>query len=59
MPALTSAPAMRSCFGTQNHPTNLVAWKVRAARHGFALKIITFPANPGDEEELLALWKQP
>ena len=38
----------------QNHPTNLVAWKVRAARHGFALKIITFPANPGDEEELLA-----
>ena len=38
----------------QNHPTNLVAWKVRAARHGFALKIITFPVNPGDEEELLA-----
>ena len=44
----------------QNHPTNLVAWKVRAARHGFALKIIApFRPTPGMRRNSSPLWKQP
>lgn len=38
----------------QNHPTNNVAWTVRAARHGFTIKMVSLPANPADTGELLA-----
>ncbi len=30
----------------QNHPTNNVAWRVRAARHGFAIKYVSLPSEP-------------
>ena len=36
----------------QNHPTNNVAWKVRAKRFGFEIDEIATPASPGDEGEL-------
>ncbi|MGE0551816.1 MAG: aminotransferase class V-fold PLP-dependent enzyme [Gemmatimonadales bacterium] len=37
----------------QNHPTNNVAWEVRAARMGFAVRRISLPANPKSPAELL------
>ena len=30
----------------QNHPTNNVAWAVRARRRGFAVRSVTVPADP-------------
>lgn len=36
----------------QNHPTNNVAWKVRARRFGFEIDEIATPASPSDEGEL-------
>ena len=38
----------------QNHPTNAVAWDVRAARHGFAVVRVAVPEDPADEDALLA-----
>lgn len=35
----------------QNHPTNNVAWEVRAARHGFAVRRVGVPAAPKDLAE--------
>src|SRR5262249_60331565 len=37
----------------QNHPTNNVAWDVRAARIGFTVKRVSIPQTPGDVEEIL------
>lgn len=37
----------------QNHPTNNVAWDVRAARAGFTVRRIALPAAPGSPAELL------
>lgn len=37
----------------QNHPTNNVAWDVRAARFGLVVKRVATPASPQSEEELL------
>lgn len=37
----------------QNHPTNNVAWDVRAARHGFTVKRVSVPAQPKNEQELV------
>jgi len=37
----------------QNHPTNNVAWDVKAARYGFNVSRISTPANPGNADELL------
>jgi isopenicillin-N epimerase len=37
----------------QNHPTNNVAWDVRAARRGFSVKRITLPKQPKNEQELV------
>ena len=37
----------------QNHPTNNVAWRVRAARQGFAVKYVTLPWPPTSVEEIL------
>ncbi|MGH9629319.1 MAG: aminotransferase class V-fold PLP-dependent enzyme, partial [Bryobacteraceae bacterium] len=36
----------------QNHPTNNVAWDVRAARFGIAIKRVSTPAAPKRAEEL-------
>lgn len=37
----------------QNHPTNNVAWDVRAARFGFRVRRVSTTARPRSEEELL------
>jgi selenocysteine lyase/cysteine desulfurase len=37
----------------QNHPTNNVAWDVRAARVGFTIKRVSLPTIPGGVEEML------
>jgi len=37
----------------QNHPTNNVAWDVRAQRYGFNVKRVATPANPRTAEELI------
>jgi isopenicillin-N epimerase len=36
----------------QNHPTNNVAWKVRAARFGLEVKAVSTPEEPGSAQEL-------
>jgi selenocysteine lyase/cysteine desulfurase len=36
----------------QNHPTNHVAWEVRAARFGTRVRKITTPTQPGGADEL-------
>lgn len=36
----------------QNHPTNNVAWDVRAARYGYAVRRIPVPKTPASEEDL-------
>lgn len=38
----------------QNHPTNNVAWDVRAARYGFSVRRVAVPKAPGGEEDLAA-----
>ncbi len=37
----------------ENHPTNYVAWRVRAARFDFRVKVVQLPAAPGDIQQLL------
>ncbi len=37
----------------QNHPTNNVAWDVRAARFGITVKRVTTPRKPKSEQELV------
>src|SRR5499425_742066 len=37
----------------QNHPTNSVAWDVRAARAGFTVKRVGIPQSSSDVEEIL------
>ena len=37
----------------QNHPTNNVAWKVRAARFGLSVKSVRVPSNPASSGELI------
>src|SRR5205085_9505195 len=41
----------------QNHPTNSVAWDVRAARHGFTVKRISLPNPPESVEEILTAFR--
>ena len=37
----------------QNHPTNNIAWDVRAKRRGFSVRKIPVPKHPGSEDELV------
>ena len=37
----------------QNHPTNNVAWDVRAERRGFTVQRVTTPARPQSDDDLL------
>jgi len=37
----------------QNHPTNTVAWEVRAARFGFSVKKVATPKKPLSTDELV------
>ena len=42
----------------QNHPTNNVAWKVRAQRRGFSLREVEVPSNPADPDELIRPFRE-
>jgi selenocysteine lyase/cysteine desulfurase len=42
----------------QNHPTNNVAWDVRAARHGFAVKRVSTPRSPSSPDELGSVFEE-
>ena len=42
----------------QNHPTNNVAWKVRAQRRGFSLREVEVPSNPSDPDELIRPFRE-
>lgn len=40
----------------QNHPTNNVAWDVRAARYGYTVKRISLPAKPSSVGQLVEIF---
>ena len=42
----------------QNHPTNDVAWEVRAARHGLAVTRVATPAAPSGADELVGVFER-
>ena len=42
----------------QNHPTNNVAWRVRAARHGFAVNYVSLPWPPASIEQILEAFRE-
>ncbi len=42
----------------QNHPTNNVAWDVRAARYGLAVTRVATPAAPAGVDELVAAFER-
>ena len=42
----------------QNHPTNNVAWKVRAQRRGFSVREVEVPSNPSDPDELIRPFRE-
>lgn len=42
----------------QNHPTNNVAWEVRAARHGLAVTKVSTPAAPSGVDELVGVFER-
>ena len=42
----------------QNHPTNNVAWEVRAARYGLAVTRVTTPAAPSGVDELVSVFER-
>ena len=41
----------------QNHPTNNVAWEVRAARFGLTTKRVTTPRHPSSVDELISVFE--
>ena len=41
----------------QNHPTNNVAWEVRAARFGLTTKRVTTPRHPSSVDELVSVFE--
>ncbi len=50
---LTLGPGDEVVIWDQNHPTNNVAWDVRAERYGFRVVRVTTPRSPQTSEELL------
>ena len=46
-------PGSEVLLWDQNHPTNNVAWDVRAARFGLTVRKIATPAQPRNSEELV------
>jgi selenocysteine lyase/cysteine desulfurase len=42
----------------QNHPTNNVAWDVRAARFGLTVKRVATPASPAGVDELIGVFEK-
>lgn len=51
---LSLGPGDEVVLWDQNHPTNNVAWEVRAARFGFSVRRVATPARPSDAGELAA-----
>jgi selenocysteine lyase/cysteine desulfurase len=43
---------------SQNHPTNHVAWAVRARRYGLVVKTVEVPPDPTSSDELIAPFEQ-
>ncbi|UCG84780.1 MAG: aminotransferase class V-fold PLP-dependent enzyme [Gemmatimonadota bacterium] len=50
---LVLGPGDEVVIWDQNHPTNNLAWDVRADRYGFRVKRVTTPSSPGSEAELV------
>ena len=42
----------------QNHPTNNVAWDVRAARYGITVKRVATPVTPSSADELINVFER-
>jgi selenocysteine lyase/cysteine desulfurase len=42
----------------QNHPTNNVAWDVRAARFGIVVKRVSTPVSPSGADELVGIFER-
>ena len=42
----------------QNHPTNNIAWAVRARRRGFKVRSVRVPANPAGQEDLIGPFRE-
>ena len=42
----------------QNHPTNNVAWAVRAQRRGFTVRSVSVPPNPSGPDDLIRPFRQ-
>jgi selenocysteine lyase/cysteine desulfurase len=42
----------------QNHPTNNVAWDVRAARYGIVVRRVSTPATPSGIDELVGVFER-
>jgi len=55
---LPLAPGDEVVLWDQNHPTNNVAWEVRAARFGFAVRRVSTPVRPFGAEELAAAFER-
>jgi selenocysteine lyase/cysteine desulfurase len=53
---LNLGPGDEVVLWDQNHPTNNVAWDVRAERMGFTVKRVTTPQASGNADELLAVF---
>jgi selenocysteine lyase/cysteine desulfurase len=41
----------------QNHPTNNVAWTVRAARYGFSVRRVAVPAAVREEDDIIKVFR--
>ncbi len=52
--ALDLGPGDEVVLWDQNHPTNSVAWDVRAERMGFRVRRVATPPSPSSVEELVA-----
>lgn len=49
---LDLSPGDEVVLWDQNHPTNNVAWDVRAARYGIRVRRVSVPERPGSPDEL-------
>ena len=56
--ALNLGPGQEVLCWDQNHPTNNVAWRVRAARHGFTLRYVGLDWPPRSVEEILEAFRK-
>ncbi len=55
---LTLGPADEVVIWDQNHPTNNVAWDVRAQRYGYVVHRVATPAAPSTAEDLIRPFRE-